>query len=319
MVKCVKCSKLINQKNPGLQCNTCDKWYHASCVAMTNEQLNTLSKTDSVDWICKSCSGQQKPKRLSCILPKEDVSEFQNLEPMANNLTKKDILDLKSQLIEVIREELQRTLQFYSDKIDEYECKLKVQENCTKQLENKYKNLNLKYESLEMKLNTIQQGQLANNIEICGVKEVEQEDIMKITKDIATKIHQNTSDIVKCYRKKKSKGNPSQKKPESSAIVVLLREGVRDAWLRAAKDVSLTVQDVGGNGRDRIYLRESLTPSTAFLLWKTKEQLKEHYKYIWCKNGSVLIRKADNEKISAVKSVSDLIKVKSTLTTELCE
>lgn len=313
MVKCAKCSKLMNKKNPGLQCTKCDKWLHASCVGMTIEQLNTLSKTDSVDWICKSCTDQRKPKRLSCILPDVEDEESMNVETMANSLTSKVIRDLKPQITELIRDELQNTLQYYFDKIDEYESKLKVQENLTKQLENKFKNLNLKYENLEMKINTIEQGQLANHIEICGVEEVEQENLMKITEQIATKIRQNANDVLKCYRKNKNKVKLSHKKPESSSITILLREGVRDAWLQAGKEVSITTQDIGRNGHDRIYLRETLAPSTAFLLWKTKEQLKDYYKYIWCKNGSVLIRKAENEKISTVKSINDLEKIKSTI------
>ncbi|KAJ0171793.1 hypothetical protein K1T71_012556 [Dendrolimus kikuchii] len=170
-----------------------------------------------------------------------------------------------------------------------------MEKRCT-DLQNNLKNINLKYEVLETKIHQIEQSQLANQLEICGIKETEKEDVEEIAKDIAMSILQAPEDIIKVYRKKRNRLN-NQKSMDNSVITVILREGIRDMWIEAAKSSPINAEKLGLEKNNKIYLRESLTPATAFLLWKTKEELKGTFKFIWCKHGSVLVRKSENKKL----------------------
>lgn len=52
----------------GIQCDKCDKWFHAACEYLTNATYHWLSKSDE-EWVCTSC----------CLPPFSD--SFFNSEP----------------------------------------------------------------------------------------------------------------------------------------------------------------------------------------------------------------------------------------------
>ncbi|KAI5636422.1 hypothetical protein NE865_10842 [Phthorimaea operculella] len=326
MVKCAvdKCNKGINKRCPGLQCAKCNKWWHATCVSITNEQLTALHATESVDWKCKSCAGSAKPKRVSYILPEENdenddcpIIEDTSLNKKA--LIKELLNDMRAEITIIIQTELQKSLGFYSDKIDEYGQKIKVYEQSMSSLENQctelkntVKNLQLKYDTtMEIRCNQLEQFQVSNQLEICGVGETEQENVVDLAKKVATVLNRNPDEVVKAYRKTIRAPGGQKKNNEPAPLIVTLREGNRDTWLESAKKCTIMAAELGGTDvNSKIYLRESLIPTTAHLLWKTKEELAGLYKYIWCKNGNVLIRK-ENEKVVSVRSLQHLQKIKN--------
>ncbi|KAJ8708100.1 hypothetical protein PYW08_010466 [Mythimna loreyi] len=318
MVKCAKCGKLVTKKCPGIQCSKCSKWIHASCASITADQLNVLYSTDAVDWRCRSCIGSAKPKRLSCILPDvddEDITDTENL--MDTNITQRILSYIRREVRDIIKEELQSTLQFYSDKIDEYEQKingfenkLKLVENQNMELKNKYKNLELKHDVMEQKLNAIEQQKLANNIDICGVAETE--DVNSVLKNLCTKLKLQPDNVVNMYRKKNKRSETKSEKVPP-VIIVTLKEGCRDSWLQVAKTHSITGKDLGCGEDNKIYLRESLSPTTAYLLWATKAALKftNICKFVWYKNGQILVKRDKKGKTYNVRSEKDIQKLVS--------
>lgn len=326
MVKCSKCSKVVSTKNPGVQCSNgkCSKWYHGSCASLTKEQLSTLSTTDSVDWKCRVCTGNAKPKRVSCILqdPEDEESDMDVGCYSATSETEKILIEIRKEVREVIRNELQRTLQFYSEKIDEYDAKVKEYETNMKSVENQCKdlrnickNLTLTNDTLEQKVNKLEQAQSFNDIEICGIMETEKEDVKQITLSVCQILNQKQEDVIRAYRKKKpSRPGTAQsiRAAATAPIIVSLREGCRDHWLVASKTTNVTTQDLGRQDNTKVYIRESLTPTTAFLLWKTKTELKDKSlcKYVWCKNGLIMVRKEDQDKkVHVVRSVRDIDRI----------
>lgn len=319
MVKCAKCSKVLNKKSPGLQCGKCIKWFHAICVSISTEQLNSLSSNDSVDWKCNNCNAGAKTKRISYILPDEEGDDdTETTSASATSMTQQMLHQIRVEVQNIIKTELQRTLQFYSDKIDDYENKLrnyekqlKVLDNQCYDLKNNVKNMNLKYSVLENKLNLMEQQQLSNQLEICGIKEKENEKTEEVVKNVAKMIDQNPDDVVKVYRRKNRLPAAAKKKESPASITVVLKEGSRDLWLEAAKKTTILPTYVGSQGDGKVYLRESITPATAHLLWKTKEMLRGEYNYIWCKRGTVLVRKQEKDKVITIRSLQELESIKN--------
>lgn len=323
MAKCAKCNKVVTKKNPGILCGRCNKWMHGECVSLSHEQLTTLHATEA-DWKCRACSGSSKQKRISIILPdpeEDDVTDTDSItagasiDPNSQKMLTTVLSTIRHEIRETIQEELKRTLQFYSDKmddfqikIDNYEEKIKLVENQCKDLNNKYTNMKNNLESIQIKLNTLEQEKIENTLEISGIPKEEQENLTEIVKKIGSVINQDNNDIKKIYRKE-SKGLASRKR-HASVVVLTLREGCRDRWLEAAKSCTITPRVLGRDGEGRIYLREALTPATAYLLWKTKSELKDTnlVQFVWCKRGNILIRKSENEKIHSIRSESDVEK-----------
>lgn len=333
MVKCAKCSKLVGKKTPGVQCNKCSKWLHGSCASLTTEQLTALSLTDSVDWKCRSCSctAGGKPKRISVILPdredEDSEAECPNLGSQERLLyeIKQEVREMRQTVRDIIRDELQSTLKFYSDKIDDFgermhdhDSRIKIMENQLKNVINKNTNLELKNEVLEQKINRMEQAQLCNNVVICGVPE-EEKDAKKVAMLVSKALQQNADDIISVHRKKKpiKPGAAQNSRTIADApIVVTLREGSSESWIQASRSKSISARELGASSDSKIYVRASLSPSTAFLLWKAKTELKDKSlcKYVWCKDGMIMVRKTDGDKkIYYVRSAADIQTIKKEL------
>lgn len=334
MVKCAKCTKLVGKKSPGVQCSKCSKWFHGACASLSPDQLTALSITDSVDWKCRGCIGSTggKPKRISVILPDPDDEESEADGPTIGMQEKllieirQEVREMRQTVREIIRDELQSTLKFYSDKIDEYEEKIqifqtriKLTENQCKNISGKCANLELKNDLLEQKLNKIEQMQILNNVEICGIAEKENEDINDIATKIGELLNQKPTEITKVYRKKKPRqpsGGKGARAETDAPIVVILQEGCRESWLTAAKDTTILDRDLGGTSEKKIYVRAALTPTTSHLLWKAKTELKDELlcKYVWCKDGQIMVRQREGDKkIYYVRSANDIETIKNEL------
>ncbi|KAI5631202.1 hypothetical protein NE865_16088 [Phthorimaea operculella] len=263
-------------------------------------------------------------KRISAILPdpedEDKDSEVAVLDSEDTNAMiadiRRQVADLRRQIESTIQKEIQRSLKFYSDKIDDFqenidqfEAKLKVAQNQLQDANNNMKNMKLKNDLLEQKVNLLEQQQLENKLEICGLPKEDGENIMDITRAVCSKLELDSNQVKLAYRKETRK---SSKNTKNDVIMVTLQEGFRDRWLDAAKSTRITGNDVGRSGNtSQVYLREALSPATSFLLWKAKTDLKEpkHFKYVWCKRGTVLARKDDNDKIYILRSVSDIEKL----------
>lgn len=205
MAKCAKCNKLVTKKCPGLQCSKCSKWLHAQCASINAEQLSALNSTESVDWKCRNCIGSVRPKRLSCIMPDADEEEATDSEQQLSTIsdtTKQMLAQIRKEVRETIRIEMQQALSFFSDKIDEYEEKINRYEHQRKNMEkqqhelrNNLNTMNLRNDVLEQRINMMEQNQISNHIEICGIKEEKDENLPNILNAICSKLQQKTDSI----------------------------------------------------------------------------------------------------------------------------
>jgi len=60
-VKCGICVKNVGDKEPGIQCELCEKWWHTSCVKISDDVYKVLGKIPNLHWFCELCnSGAQK-------------------------------------------------------------------------------------------------------------------------------------------------------------------------------------------------------------------------------------------------------------------
>lgn len=52
---CFKCDKVNNQYM--LQCNCCERWVHATCEEITQEDMKPFTKHETLPYICTGCRG----------------------------------------------------------------------------------------------------------------------------------------------------------------------------------------------------------------------------------------------------------------------
>jgi len=54
--KCVDCGKIVGGNEKGIQCEVCSNWFHGECQAVTEEEYNTLSRSQAMHWFCEACN-----------------------------------------------------------------------------------------------------------------------------------------------------------------------------------------------------------------------------------------------------------------------
>lgn len=52
---CIDCGKVVVDEDKGLQCEVCDKWFHARCQGM-DEGTYSLLRQECIHWFCKDCN-----------------------------------------------------------------------------------------------------------------------------------------------------------------------------------------------------------------------------------------------------------------------
>ncbi len=56
---CGSCQKAVTWNTPGVCCDSCDRWYHKSCIGMNTLVYQGLH---NVSWNCDLCQGRSYPK-----------------------------------------------------------------------------------------------------------------------------------------------------------------------------------------------------------------------------------------------------------------
>ncbi|KAG7306517.1 hypothetical protein JYU34_009159 [Plutella xylostella] len=335
--KCDNCKKSITKRSPGLECSKCGIIVHAvnECAGLTAKQIAALRATDNLEWTCNGCH-LNTPQRRSFIVPDEDEQEEEDeLDTNTPKPTAKSIasIDIKKLLQDIAKDvektirrqlgELQQAVDYCSAKVDEFaedaedtKTRMKVLEKKNESLMNTNKHLENKIYAMEQRYNELEQKQLEYHLEIAGIPYQEEENVLKITQEIAKKIGMDETMIKSVKRQRKGD------KSDSVVRVELKEESEPTSWVQAARSAGLTAADLvpaaaaaaaptpDEHSKRRVYVRHALTAYNKTLLYKTKEQLKDKFKFIWCNyEGKVMVRKAEKSKIQVVRFEDDLQKL----------
>ena len=320
MSKCEKCTKIITKRSPGLECSRCEKVVHCTtpCSALTVKQLAAIRATDNLGWTCQEC--QKSSSRPSIIIPQEDDDDDETgimNKSTAQIDVKKLLMDISIEVDKCINravKELQDSLQYQSDKMDDvlenieaFKETIKDLQRKNTELSNKNKNLETRVGALEQRLQTFEQEKLATLVEIANVPYTEGENTAEIIENAATFLQLPTSEIVKSRRIHGKVGRPGP------ILAQLKNEECQQKWLAAAKKITLQVIDLiptapQPNAQVTVFIREALTPYNKKLLWSAKQQLKDTFRYVWCKKGIVMARKRDNDKTYVIIRCEEDIK-----------
>lgn len=228
---------------------------------------------------------------------------------------KSDISELKGEIIELkikniekekVIEEIERNCTEITKKQEAFMDNTKKQENILKDLIQKNTYFDKYNKSLEERIRILEQRQYDLDVELVNVEQKEEENVTEIVENIAKKLKLNNEDIIKAQR---IKGQRVGDKPKPIVVTLRTKEA-RIKWLKCKK-VALTNHTLyNNNNNQRIFINERVTRQTRQLLWSTKLQLKDKYKFIWIQKGRVLLRKNEDEKnVENVSCESDIDKL----------
>ncbi|XP_063363641.1 uncharacterized protein LOC134652394 [Cydia amplana] len=283
----------------------CEGVFHKKCAA----KLKGFNETE----LCEDCQTPVKPQ--SSI--NTDPSKI-TMEKVLREVNEKLAVVHK---MEKTLDEMSNDISFYSAKYQELIEDRDKANNRIKALEHRNNHLETCNRALEERVTWLETKEKEKNVEIVGLEDKDDVILENVIQQLARKLGVDDGQIHEIQRvgvkpaavkpataNKQNEGRSSQPRPRPVVITMATR-AARDQWLAARKTIKLCNNDVFENGnKDFIYINEDLTKYTRNLLWTAKNELKPTYKYVWVKEGKVLIRKDDpaDAKIRVVRSLNDI-------------
>lgn len=314
MPVCDCCTLSLSNKAPGVQCTgPCSKYYHGKCVELTKQDINNFQKP-GVYWMCLDCRNEpERRKRQSLIINAEDNNEH---SPNLMSILR-EIQDTVSMLNRKYEDVLD-SVKFCSSKISDFEMLMNQFNKKSAEIDRiskENKDLKEAVNNLTTRLDTLDQQLRMNNLEIQGVPEKSNENLLLVLEKIGDHIECpiKSSDIDVVFRSAPNISSNNTK----PIIVKFTSKQRRDAVLSAARKTrkGYNTKEKPGlcieNISSKMYINEHVTNQTKLLLKKTKEISKaNNFKFVWVRDGKILARKDDKSKVISIRNEEDFKKLK---------
>lgn len=206
---------------------------------------------------------------------------------------------------------VKESLCFYDKEQDD--LKKRVNELSTVSKSNNSENsaMRQQIDNLHSELNTLQQRERKQNLEIMGVPEKTNEDLCNYLINIAkhAEIQLSSQDVEFITRVQPYTKVPGRPK---TIIAKLKSNSLRDCILSGIrKKKGITTQDIGISGDIiKIFVNEHLTPSNKLLFKNTREKAASaHYLKPWVRDGKIFVRKNDTSQSFCIRDHSYLKKI----------
>lgn len=300
VISCKNCYDFFaSSKNMSSTCDICRRKVLRSGkeVKCSNKNCSNISHSECLDakerpelWKCQNC---HEPTPSDLMRELKRISEFnknvsQSLESCHEGITENNglIRNLESEI-----------------------------KNCFEKIGNltaKCASLEKENNNLKQQLNTQEQYTRLNCVEIFGVPELREENTYAVVSRIATamNVKAGVEDIDCCHRLRKF---PNSTEPRG-IVVKFLTRWKKEEFLEARRSrKNLCLRDIGFEAQENVdpnkivYMNESLTRANRSLLNKCREYKKvENIKYLWVRNGKILMRKNDVSRIYVITTTDDL-------------
>lgn len=328
MSSCNGCHRIVSVTEK-ITCSACSNVYHYACVSFSKENYNKLSTKTKSLWKCPECKLPRAKGDNSNTPVKEDAAVIE--EPLQLDSLDSRFKQLESSIVSRLQSffhskiealhsdvkaipELVKTIDFLSGAYDEMNSELSKLKAETSILRDHNAKLNENVKELNHKLAVIEQQARECNLEIQCLPEVPKENLVKtvllLGKVVSCPLEEK--DVLSCTRVAKS--NPKSTRPKS-IIVKLPSTRMRDNLLAACLNYNkshpkekLHSALLGyGDERKQIYVSEHLSPSNRSLHAQARLFRKDNnYKYLWVRNGRILMRKDDQSPALWVRDVEAL-------------
>ncbi|KAJ8705559.1 hypothetical protein PYW08_012605 [Mythimna loreyi] len=209
-------------------------------------------------------------------------------------------------------QELEKSVMFMSAKFDEMRQECETNKAALKQLTSENLGLKTTVSDLSTRLNLLEQYARQDNVEINGLPENSGENLISTVVQLGKVVSCNIQeqDIMSITRIKKL--DLDSKRPRS-VVVKLRNTRIRDEVLAsvvkfnksAEKDKKLNSSLLGyGGAKTPVFVSEHLSPMNKAIHAETRKVAREKgYKYVWVRDGRILVRKEDGARPKQIKNL----------------
>ncbi|XP_047028436.1 uncharacterized protein LOC124641012 [Helicoverpa zea] len=311
------CDTCSERMSDGVYCTVCCMTMHFQCAGITEAGYRKLGDR-KLTWRCNKCRLSGTSHQPVSPAPKSPIAEsavLLEIRALSEKLTpleslkdevstmRKEFADLKSSLskqFDEIINKLEDKLRVMEQRVVKVEC---IKEDVEKLQERLMK--------LEDESEDRDQWSRMNNIEIKGITQQNNENLLEIVVKIGSKIN---------YPISKTQINfvsrvPTREKDRTKPIIVCFcNRYVKEDFIAAArleaKTSPLTNSVFGLSGNQKVYINDHLTIKNKLLLSQTKKSAAAaNFQYVWIKHAKIHARKTETSPVIIIKSEKDLTKI----------
>ncbi|CAG9813257.1 unnamed protein product [Phaedon cochleariae] len=299
------------QRGPKFICMVCKKSLHAKCSNLSADAEKILS-IPGIPWRCPSCSNSEVASNGNT-----DGSSNESFNMILKKLDKLDKIEQNITDLKTSHDDVLKFVNFCSDKIDEFTVKMKDFENDFKDIKgakSQIKNLQDDNNKLMREIGNLQQYSRINNVEISGLPEIKDENLIEIIEKLMQVLgcNINRDSIDGCHRI--AHFNLANKKPRN-VIVKFSRHQYKDevlAAIRKRKLIESTDLDPRYIPSSKIYLNEHLTKMNKDLFKNVREYCRgKHFLYYWTRDCKIYVRNTTTSKTTLIQEENDLNKIQT--------
>lgn len=308
MANCLICENMVSRNQLKVTCTECKGLCHASCVSMSKADIDYIA-SDGQFWHCPSCVKERRHSMAGMTTQAEkgnnELSTIVTMLQEAKEERRRMEIDLGS------------SLELCHNKIDDNRKMMEEQDkkfdNCLKLINDlTTENLALKkrVKSLEERVETSEQYSRVNMIEVYGIPEKPNEDVLETVKNLGKAVGMEITDgmVDTCHRL----GKTQEGKPPPGIIISFVRRYDKQKLLQKKKEKKeLKTDAMGYKVKNLIYINPSLSPERRRLLAAAKsKKSEEKWAYVWTTDeGKILVRKEEKGPVTWIRNMEDIDKL----------
>lgn len=305
MASCKVCLALFKKNQFKVTCVDCSCEFHGKCVKMSQADMDFLSEEGKV-WRCDPCGAtRRRSMRLEYAATEGGVT-----------------LETIMQVLGEIQQEQKRIVADFNKSYEALDATMNVNtttltdgmgriEEFIKEIDKlKSENtfLKTKVETLEARVEDLEMYSRRNCLEIQGVPEENGESVVEVVKKVGSALDFVIEDtmIDACHRIGRRTAGRDQPR---GIIVKFVRRTDKELIMKRRRDRKrdFSTRHLDLPMDNPIYLNDSLSPARRRLLAQARQIRREKgFKYIWLRNGNILLRKEEGSPVIEIKTQADL-------------
>lgn len=231
------------------------------------------------------------------------------IEKAMEKVMNKFKISFKKEFQQQLRD-IEHSLSYNTDKIEDFLTEMGSFRVKQKQLEEENEELKMKVKSMTVALEDLDQYSRNKNIQIDGVPEEKSENLRELVVELGKLIEvtMEPKEIDAIHRIP----TRNEKNAKSPPIVVqFTTRQLREKILTGMRIKKIMTGDLMKTGEQKpVYVNEHLTRTKKNIMFEARKlKFDKGYKFLWSRNGRIMIRKDEQAKVIELQSLDDLKRI----------
>lgn len=324
------CANVTEKRFKAMNADNRINWSCFGCRSKENKSENALKRTNRPTSPVKLQRSPTPPNISTVNIQQEIDSLGEESEDVTISITKRDLWNIVKQEIESAIKELvpeqfnkinaiitslQQSLSFFNEQYEEMKSTLTENSTIIKSLEKENITLQAKLKEVTKRTNLLEQHARSNNIEVQCVPEYKSENLISTMLQLSNVIKCDIKDDDIHFCSRIAKKDTKSTRPRS-IVVKFSTPRIRDNFLAATmkfnrinskNKLNTSHLGIGGDTPQPIFVVEHLSAENKAIHAAARTRAKElGYKFVWVRNGRILMKKSESSETLVVGSTEKL-------------